>query len=172
MNYSKSIKKKECKVSIKVDSPINALCWPSKLSLYSGSWAGLFLLDPNRNSIIHSWSKTAPINDLNFSFEHNLLITAHSDRNIRFFDSRTKSKNVLKVYRSHVKPVSSVKFGSAHQFASCGYDGILKLWDVRSIVPLCNIEAHKDSKILCLEWKDGRLATGGDDNKLKQFEFK
>lgn len=160
------------KISIKKNCPINAISWPSKISVFAGSWSGLFLLDPNKNTIIHSWSRTAPINDLNYSFEHNLLITAHSDRNIRFFDSRTKSKNVLKMYKSHHKSVSSVRFGSMHQFASSGYDGILKLWDIRSMIPLCNIEAHKNSKIFCLTWKGKRLATGGSDNKLKQFIMK
>jgi len=53
----KEEKKQSNKISIKKNTPINAICWPSKMSVYAGSWAGLFLIDPNRGSIIHSWSK-------------------------------------------------------------------------------------------------------------------
>lgn len=38
--------------------------------------------------------------------------------------------------------------GSDHQFASCAYDGTLKLWDNRGKLPLHTVKAHEKERAM------------------------
>ena len=55
-----------------------------------------------------------------------------------------------------------------HLLASACYDGAVRLWDVRSSIPLHELRAHEGGKALCVAW-DGpdRLASGGSDAALR-----
>ena len=51
---------------------------------------------------------------------------------------------------------------SAHHIATASHDGSVKLWDIRSIVPLATLSAHTD-KVLCVGWvpsSSGKAASG------------
>ena len=62
-----------------------------------------------------------------------------------------------------------------HLFVSGDYDGITKVWDVRSTIPLHTVKAH-EGKLLGLSWRcyghnesNVAFVTGGDDKKLNFF---
>ena len=56
-----------------------------------------------------------------------------------------------------------------HQLVSASYDETIKVWDIRSTVPLYTIAAH-DGKVLCLAvGPAGEILSGGTDGKLKRF---
>ena len=48
-----------------------------------------------------------------------------------------------------------------------GYDGSIKLWDIRGRVPLHSVKTH-DGKNFAVDYHGGeRLASGGDDGQLR-----
>lgn len=154
--------------------PITSLNWVDKSAAYAGCWTSLHLVDPNQEKLVHRWSCPAPVSDIDFSFEHNLLLSAHTDKVVRLYDSRTSnSEEVLKSCRSHLLPVSSISFGpaSGHQYMTSSFDGSVKIWDVRTVVPLFSSQVS-ESKLLCTDWRANRLATGGEEGKVKQFQRK
>lgn len=56
--------------------------------------------------------------------------------------------------KSHKGWVTAVAWHpeTAHMLASSSHDGTVKIWDVRSSVPLFTLKAHKD-KALCVSWQ-------------------
>jgi ribosome biogenesis protein YTM1 len=46
---------------------------------------------------------------------------------------------------------------SPNIFASADYDGVVKIWDTRAVVPLGSTEAHT-GKVLCVDWLQGSTA--------------
>lgn len=66
---------------------------------------------------------------------------------------------------------------------SGSYDGSLKVWDVRSHIPLHTVkEAHEGKKVLCASWATAQASaqpgqgaafvSGGEDNKLRSFRIR
>lgn len=155
--------------------PVGAVEWVDKLALYGGTWKGLNLIDPNVGKIVHKWGCPSAISGLAFSFEHNVIVSSFLDRQIRIFDSRMSQGNVAKkICKSHVQPVSGVTYGKndGHVFASTSYDGTTKLWDIRTSVPLFTHLTHiEGNKGFCIDWKQNRIATGGNSGKVQQFLF-
>ncbi len=69
---------------------------------------------------------------------------------------------------SHKGWASGVAFHPKDEFVlvSCAYDNTVKLWDLRSTVPLSTITSHAE-KVLCVDvdpW--GQIVSGGADNKV------
>ena len=44
----------------------------------------------------------------------------------------------------------------------------MKLWDIRSTLPLHSARAH-EGKALCCGWQDERIISGGSDGAVKTF---
>lgn len=77
-------------------------------------------------------------------------------------------------YKSHKAVVSAVRWSpnSPFHFASCDYEGLIKVWDTRSSMPLHTLESH-DGKAFCLDWFEGGLvASGGSDSKVATREVR
>jgi len=66
----------------------------------------------------------------------NYVLSGHPDASIHLFDLRTAA--AVRHFMGHTKYVSQVKFSPAtsNLFVSSCYDGTVKLWDLRSDVPL------------------------------------
>ena len=88
---------------------------------------------------------------------------------MRIWDARLQQA-AMKLKLSHANWVSSVRWcpHSEHLLASACYDGSVRIWDVRSNIPLHEMKAHEGAKALCVCW-DGpsALASGGSDAQLK-----
>ena len=82
------------------------------------------------------------------------------------FASLLFAKQLLK---SHRAVVSAIRWSphSAFHLASCDYDGVVKVWDMRSPMPLHSLPTHAEEKALCLDWFEQGVATGGADCKVK-----
>ena len=79
----------------------------------------------------------------------------------------------LKLCKSHVKWISDLAMHPVNEniFASCGYDGLVKVWDMRSDYPLSSIKSHKD-KLFSLLWANSNLlVSGGSDSKVCVHNF-
>jgi ribosome biogenesis protein YTM1 len=113
------------------------------------------------------------INCIDFSDHNNLLATGHSDKFIRIWDSRIKEGSSVKLrLSSHNKWVSSLKWSpkSPYMLVSGSYDSSVKFWDIRSSTsPLYTIKGGNelDDKVLCVDWVNDLVATGGSDTILR-----
>lgn len=83
----------------------------------------------------------------------------------------------LRVFKGHSGPVTAVAWRpeSELQVASVAHDGVLRLWDMRSAVPLAALSECAGSKLLAAGWgwrADGGLAvaTGGEDARLRVYD--
>ncbi|TMW68015.1 hypothetical protein Poli38472_007687 [Pythium oligandrum] len=107
-----------------------------------------------------------------------LVLTAHPDNCVRLWDPRASQSGeniVQKTFQSHTEWVSAVEWHQQNEnlFASCGYDGAVKVWDVRSTVPIHTIAAH-EGKALDVAWRPVSepavaFVSGGEDKQLKVY---
>lgn len=108
-----------------------------------------------------------------FGQKSDLILTGHEDGNIRVFDERARNKVAIKLCKSHMQWVSALAFHPMNQniFASAAYDGLVKIWDLRSDFPLSSVKCHKD-KLFSLLWLDeDYLVSGGSDSKTCVHKF-
>jgi ribosome biogenesis protein YTM1 len=110
-----------------------------------------------------------------------LVVTAHPDHALRLWDPRASDKGevaIQRTFNSHKEWVSSVAFRpeSEYLFASGAYDGTVKIWDMRSTIPLHTLAAH-EGKVLDVAWRTHNsiegpvLASGGEDKQLRLFSI-
>ena len=86
------------------------------------------------------------------------------------------SRVLFNYLSSHKSWVSDVQWSPTDPFvlASNSHDGTLKVWDIRSSVPLHTVNAvsKKGEKALCLTFGDGYVYSGGSDCVVNQFACK
>merc|ERR1712232_576460 len=90
---------------------------------------------------------------------------AGSSKAVLLWDPRVGSDGKVNVRKltSHDGWVEGLAWEprSGIHLASCGYDGCLKIWDLRSDVPLQTIQVkEQNAKLLCCAWYQN------DENKL------
>ncbi len=75
-----------------------------------------------------------------------------------------------KLYSSHTDWISAVAWHptSEHHVATASYDKSVKLWDLRTAVPLHTLQGHTD-KVLCVSWAGGKLVSGGADCTVRSY---
>lgn len=114
-----------------------------------------------------------------------LVLTAHPDHCVRLWDPRASATGetmLQRTFQSHKQWVSAVTWrddSNEHVFASSSYDGTVKVWDIRSSIPLHTVAAHK-GKAFDVAWgtqphstSDNLmlLASGGEDKELKLYRL-
>eukprot|EP00126_Sphaerothecum_destruens_P011978 Sdes_comp20976_c1_seq1m19096 len=107
------------------------------------------------------------------SSSQTLVASGHSDSLVRLWDIReadSKERNVVKMtLASHKSIVSGIEWSptNANQFASCSFDGKVKLWDIRSTSPVCTLARSHSDKVLSLDWSSPSiLLSGGADQTV------
>ncbi|QDZ22179.1 WDR12-like ribosome biogenesis protein [Chloropicon primus] len=163
---------------------ISSVCWPEENLICSASWdctvkcfdvskgkmvsnlirdSALFCLDSSRDAG-HSGSLS-----LAFGSADGLVAVWDPRESFRAKEKGTgMALATVKSFKSHKAVVADIRWSpsSPFHFASCDYDGLVKVWDMRSSMPLHSIELHGD-KALCLDWfSAGTLASGGADRKV------
>ena len=80
----------------------------------------------------------------------------------------------MQVKLPHKNWVSGARWcGGAHPhlIATSCYDGAVRLWDIRSTIPLHTLSKH-DGKATCLVWEGGeRVVSGGEDAQVMRAEL-
>ena len=79
-------------------------------------------------------------------------------------------------FKSHKEWVAQVNWHPVNPnlFISCSHDGSVKLWDLRSSIPLHTYSlTEPPHKLLTVQWQsDGKqFFSGGSDNRLKIAAF-
>jgi len=150
---------------------ISALQCPetNKNQLFSASWDHtLKIWDIERQDCVATYGGGKVITSLDYSLHNNLIATSHPDGRIRMWDTRLSTENTsvqsFTNSSSTKQWISQVKWKSDSDsvFASTDYDGALRVWDLRSNVPLITNEVH-NGKALCLLWHDNVIVSGGSD---------
>lgn len=150
---------------------VSALCWPTAALVYSGSWDGTIReWQVDVESTTATLGGQAAVSCLDVSLASTLIASGHTDHTVRLWDSRLQQA-ALRMRLPHKGWVAGVRWcpNAEHLLATACYDGCVRLFDVRSSVPLHQLKVH-EGKALCVAW-DGadRLASGGSDAQLRQF---
>lgn len=148
---------------------VTSVCWPTANLLYSASLDGSV-----REWNIEAATCSAQLSGqkavlcVSVSLLNTTIASGHSDHTLRLWDTRLQQAS-LKCSLPHKAWVSAVAWSGSNPYlllSSC-HDGGVRLWDIRSTVPLHQLPPHTD-KALCAAW-DGadRVVSGGADAQLR-----
>ncbi|GBG25623.1 Ribosome biosis protein WDR12-like [Hondaea fermentalgiana] len=156
---------------------VSALTWADRGSpstLFSGSW----------DRSIRAWDVVREVctiklngNKVVTAIAHNpttaTIATGHADEQVRLWDSRVTGEAIVKLsLKSHEAWITSVQWSPSrpHLLASASQDQTIKLWDVRSSVPLHTLKSHTN-KVFGLSWDASgtMLMSAGADSMLRAY---
>ncbi|TDL22560.1 WD40 repeat-like protein [Rickenella mellea] len=124
-----------------------------------------------------------PFIDLISSSDGSALLAASTDRSITAYDPRLFSSSlsssappaIASLTQQSTPSSLSPSPSNTHQFVSGGYDGVVRLWDVRSVKGAvasfrytgdANVNGSgegKGGKVLALDWARGLVGVGGEN---------
>ncbi|ESK87855.1 microtubule-associated protein ytm1 [Moniliophthora roreri MCA 2997] len=108
-----------------------------------------------------------PFVDLTLNADGNIALAASTDRTVTLYDVRSGSSSVNASSGSLLHPATPSCLASGttpHQIISGAYDGIARLWDLRSTkVAMASFKAWDgQKKVLSVDWKRGLVGVGGE----------
>jgi ribosome biogenesis protein YTM1 len=141
--------------------------------LYSGGWDhSLRTWDLTTETNLNTKNCEKPFNSIHINSSNSLLASGHTDRLIRLWDARVNDNAVMKLgLVGHSNWVSQVFWNEQNdsQLISSSYDGTIRGWDIRSKTPIFTLNhnaENPESKVLCVNWFDNLIVSGGDDQIL------
>lgn len=164
-------------------SQISGVAWVPNTdnNFVTGSWDhSVKVWDAEKQDCLLTLNGSRVVACLDLSQHSQVLATGHPDCTVRLWDIRTKdAESTSLVSDSSLKPshkawVSAVQWSKKDPYilASASHDGSLKIWDIRSTVPLHTVRTHpNEEKSLCLAFgQNGVIYTGGTDCIVKQYK--
>ncbi|XP_051117621.1 ribosome biogenesis protein WDR12 homolog isoform X2 [Andrographis paniculata] len=150
---------------------VSSVIWPEHQTIYSASWDHSIRrwdVETGKDNTNIFCGKA--MNCLDIGGESSALIAAGgSDPVLRIWDPRKPgTSSPIFQFSSHKSWISSCKWHRESWFhlVTSSYDGKVRLWDLRSALPLFVLNAHSD-KVLCADWwKNDCVISGGVDSKL------
>ena len=148
-------------------------------NIISSSWDhSMKQWDVERQDCVATFTSSKVVTSMHYHPETRLLASSHPDGRVRVWDSRLgPEESNVGSFTNKVGSkqwVSQVQWNvqSTNTFASCDYDGTVRMWDLRSFVPVDTKEVHQ-GKVLCLEWAKGGSAilSGGSDCRLSRSDM-
>jgi len=155
----------------------------SSSTLFTASWDhSIKAWDVESQNEILALNGSKVITSLGRCHNSNVVATGHPDCTVRLWDMRSSSNsnsgsgNVFDgtLRPSHKSWISAVEWSPNDPFvlASSSHDGSVKVWDIRSSLPLHTVRAHeKGQKSLCLGFANRTIFSGGTDCIVKKFRF-
>ena len=149
--------------------------------LITGSWDhSLKVHDLERQDCILTLNGSRVVTALGRCHNSDVVASAHPDCTVRLWDMRVHTKagaestsvSDTTLRPSHKAWVTDVQWSPTDPYvlATTSHDGTVKVWDIRSSLPLHTVRAHpKGEKGLCLSYTNGIIYSGGSDCVVKRF---
>ncbi|KXZ50992.1 hypothetical protein GPECTOR_14g233 [Gonium pectorale] len=164
---------------------VSGCSWAAEESLFSAGWdhsVRRWDVETGAAADVYNGSKAVLCLATHGSAPH-LVAFGCADRALRLWDSRGPAPGAdalaVTTHGSHAGWVAAVAWrpDSAHHLATAGHDGAVKLWDLRTRVPLGSLSDGGD-KLLAVGWLGGSggafgtrgLVAGGADCRLRLYE--
>ncbi|KAG1886502.1 WD40-repeat-containing domain protein, partial [Suillus subluteus] len=106
-----------------------------------------------------------PMVDLAETPDGNVLLAASTDRTVSIFDLRISSPSSSTGIMMHPATPSCIATAESgkHQVVTGSYDGIMRLWDLRSTKgAVTSFRAWDRMKVLAVDWVGDVVAIGGE----------
>lgn len=159
--------------------------------LLSTSWDhSLRVWDVEREECLLTLNGSRVVSAAGRCVNSDVVATGHPDRTVRLWDARTgagteastSSAADATLRPSHTAWVSDLRWSPTrpHVLATTSHDGTVKMWDVRSSLPLFTMRPQpKDHKSLCLAFAgdgddaktDAALFSGGTDARVHRYDL-
>ncbi|ELP91990.1 WD repeat-containing protein, putative [Entamoeba invadens IP1] len=152
---------------------VTKVLWPVEAQLFSSSLDGsIALWDASNGSMISAYKPGKTTLCLDYSTNNNLLLSGHNDCIIRISDPRQKNV-AMKLMKSHVAMVQDVQWHplSPYLFASAAFDYSIKVWDIRSVTPLCTIPLKGKGTAVCWNEKGDEFYSASSYGRLAAHRF-
>jgi ribosome biogenesis protein len=105
--------------------------------------------------------------DLAQTPDNHTILSSSTDRTISLFDLRLSSTSIVTASATLMHPAtpSCISTSSSpHQIVSGAYDGVVRLWDLRSVKSaMASFKAWDGlKKVLSVDWNGGVVGVGGE----------
>lgn len=159
---------------------VAAVAWPQADTVFSGGWdhsVRRYDVESRTNTDTYNGSKAVYAVAAPADGSSSVVAFGGSDKVLRVWDTRGVSGEGLavKAYAAHAGWISSLAWRpeNSYHVVSGGHDGAVKLWDIRTAVPLGSLQQHKEeSKVLCVGWWGGQtIVSGGSDCKVQLYSL-
>lgn len=163
-------------------SNVSGISWShdSPSTIITSSWDhSIKSWDVESQNNILTLNGSKVVTSLGRCHNSDVVATGHPDCSVRLWDMRSSSKSDGNVFDGTLRPshkswVSAVEWSPIDPYilASASHDSTVKVWDIRSSLPLHTVKAHaKGAKALCLSFTNSTIFSGGSDCIVKRYKF-
>jgi len=143
---------------------VNSIVWSKNGSLlYSGSDDhNIIVWDITEARMVSSIQGSKVITSIDYNDTNGLLITSQPDFTVKLWDPRSNDTKPT-TFKSHKGWVRKLKWSpneTSYQFVSCSDDNTIKIFDIRSTIPLHTISHNTDNverlqphKVISVGWR-------------------